>query len=52
MRCASYDANGKDPGSPSVVYLSCITLNFADTDVIGLKRETLRLWTRHDPEGP
>ena len=29
-----------------------ITLRFTDTDVAGLKRETLRLWTRSDPEGP
>lgn len=29
-----------------------ITLNYTDTDVIGLKRETLRLWTRTGPEGP
>jgi len=29
-----------------------ITMNYADTDVIGLKRETLHLWTRSGPEGP
>jgi uncharacterized repeat protein (TIGR01451 family) len=29
-----------------------ITLNYSDTDVVGLKRETLRLWTRSGPEGP
>jgi hypothetical protein len=29
-----------------------ITLRYADTDVAGLKRETLRLWTRTGPEGP
>ena len=29
-----------------------ITLNFTDTDAPGLKRETLRLWTRSGPEGP
>jgi len=29
-----------------------ITLNYTDTDVLGLKRETLRLWTRTGPEGP
>ena len=29
-----------------------ITLNYSGTDVVGLKRETLRLWTRSGPEGP
>jgi len=29
-----------------------ITLNYTDTDVIGLKRETLRFWTRTGPDGP
>jgi hypothetical protein len=29
-----------------------ITLHYTDTDVAGLKRETLRLWTRSGPEGP
>jgi hypothetical protein len=29
-----------------------ITLSFSDTDAPGLKRETLRLWTRSGPEGP
>jgi hypothetical protein len=29
-----------------------ITVNYTDTDVRGLKRETLRLWTRSGPEGP
>lgn len=29
-----------------------ITVHYTDTDVIGLKRETLRLWTRSGPEGP
>jgi uncharacterized repeat protein (TIGR01451 family) len=29
-----------------------ITLNYTDTDVVGLKRETLRLWTRSGPQGP
>jgi uncharacterized repeat protein (TIGR01451 family) len=29
-----------------------ITVNYTDADVAGLKRETLRLWTRSDPEGP
>ena len=28
------------------------TLSFTDTDAPGLKRETLRLWTRSGPEGP
>jgi hypothetical protein len=29
-----------------------ITVNYADADVAGLKREALRLWTRSGPEGP
>jgi len=29
-----------------------ITLNYSDTDVAGLKRETLRLWTRSGPGEP
>jgi len=29
-----------------------ITMNYTDTDVVGLKRETLRMWTRSGPEGP
>jgi hypothetical protein len=29
-----------------------ITLKFSGTDVAGLKRETLRLWTRRGPTGP
>jgi uncharacterized repeat protein (TIGR01451 family) len=29
-----------------------ITVAYSDTDVAGLKRETLRLWTRSGPEGP
>jgi len=29
-----------------------ITCHYSDTDVVGLKRETLRLWTREGPEGP
>ena len=29
-----------------------ITLDYTDADVIGLKRETLHLWTRSGPEGP
>jgi hypothetical protein len=29
-----------------------ITLRYSDTDVAGLRRETLRLWTRSGPEGP
>lgn len=29
-----------------------ITLNFTGTDAPGLKRETLCLWTRSEPEGP
>jgi uncharacterized repeat protein (TIGR01451 family) len=29
-----------------------ITMNYTDTDVAGLKRETLRLWTRTGPNGP
>lgn len=29
-----------------------ITMNYSDTDVVGLKRETLRLWTRSGPQGP
>jgi len=29
-----------------------ITLHYTDSDVIGLKHETLRLWTRSGPEGP
>jgi hypothetical protein len=29
-----------------------ITVNYTDTDVVGLKRETLCLWTRSGPEGP
>ncbi len=29
-----------------------ITMNYTDADVAGLKRETLRLWTRSGPEGP
>jgi hypothetical protein len=29
-----------------------ITVNYTDADVSGLKRETLRLWTRSGPEGP
>jgi hypothetical protein len=29
-----------------------ITVNYTDTDVAGLKRETLRLWTRTGPTGP
>jgi hypothetical protein len=29
-----------------------VTLHFSEDDVAGLKRETLRLWTREGPEGP
>jgi hypothetical protein len=29
-----------------------ITMKYSDTDVVGLKRNTLRLWTRTGPEGP
>jgi hypothetical protein len=29
-----------------------ITMNYTDTDVAGLKRETLRLWTRTGLKGP
>jgi hypothetical protein len=29
-----------------------ITMNYTDTDVAGLKRETLQMWTRSGPEGP
>jgi hypothetical protein len=29
-----------------------ITLRYSETDVAGLRRETLRLWTRSGPEGP
>ena len=29
-----------------------ITMNYTDTDVAGLKRETLQVWTRSGPEGP
>ena len=29
-----------------------ITVNYSGTDVAGMKRETLRLWTRSGPEGP
>ena len=29
-----------------------ITLHYTDTDVLGLKRETLRLWTRNGPGEP
>ena len=29
-----------------------ITVNYSDTDVQGLRRETVRLWTREGPEGP
>jgi uncharacterized repeat protein (TIGR01451 family) len=29
-----------------------ITMNYTDTDVAGLKRETLRIWTRTGPNGP
>jgi hypothetical protein len=29
-----------------------LTLSFSDTDAPGLKRETLRLWTRSGPDGP
>jgi hypothetical protein len=29
-----------------------ITMNYTDTDVAGLRRETLRLWTRTGPDGP
>lgn len=29
-----------------------ITMNYTDTDVAGLKRETLQIWTRSGPEGP
>ena len=29
-----------------------ITMNYTDTDVVGLKRETLRLWTRTSPGEP
>jgi uncharacterized repeat protein (TIGR01451 family) len=29
-----------------------ITVNYTDTDVSGLKRETVRLWTRTGPDGP
>ena len=29
-----------------------ITMNYTDTDVAGLKRETLRMFTRSGPEGP
>ncbi len=29
-----------------------LTLSFTDTDAPGLRRETLRLWTRSGPEGP
>ncbi len=29
-----------------------LTMNYTDTDVAGLKRETLQMWTRSGPEGP
>ncbi len=29
-----------------------ITMNYTDTDIVGLKRETVRLWTRTGPNGP
>jgi hypothetical protein len=29
-----------------------LTLSFSDADAPGLKRETLRLWTRSGPDGP
>ena len=29
-----------------------ITVTYSDTDVVGMKRETLRLWMRSGPEGP
>ena len=29
-----------------------ITMNYSPTDVTGLKRETLRIWTRQGPAGP
>jgi hypothetical protein len=29
-----------------------ITVHYSDSDVLGLERETLRLWTREGPEGP
>ncbi len=29
-----------------------ITVGNTDTDVAGIRRETLRLWTREGPEGP
>lgn len=29
-----------------------VTVGFAESDVAGLRRETLRLWTRSGPEGP
>ena len=29
-----------------------ITMHYTDTDIAGLKRETLRLWTRAGPEDP
>jgi hypothetical protein len=29
-----------------------ITMNYTDTDVAGLKRETVRLWMRSGPAGP
>jgi hypothetical protein len=32
--------------------LLTITMSFSDTHVAGIKRETLRVWTREGPEGP
>jgi len=29
-----------------------VTIHYSDTDVVGLKRETLRLWARSGPEAP
>jgi len=29
-----------------------MTMNYADIDVVGLKRETLRMWRRDGPDGP
>lgn len=29
-----------------------LTMHYTDTDVAGLKRESLQVWTRSDPEGP
>ena len=50
----AFELNAFRFGQPVHVFSRPLTLtmNYSDTDVAGLRRETLRLWTRTGPDGP